>query len=72
MVEKLLTKLKGYYSKKSNNDTAEKLRKAEKEIADQKQIIYEMRKEMPCGSDFAQGALTYDSARPEIVLNPKP
>ena len=46
MVEKLLTKLKGYYSKKSNNDTAEKLRKAEKEIADQKQIIYEMRKEM--------------------------
>ena len=46
MVEKLLTKLKGYYSKKSNNDIAEKLRKAEKEIAEQKQIIYEMRKEM--------------------------
>ena len=47
MVEKLLLKLKGYYTKKSSNgDMAEKLKKAEKEIADQKLIIYEMRKEM--------------------------
>lgn len=32
MVEKLLVKLKGYYSKKSSNELAEKLKKAEKEI----------------------------------------